>query len=104
MNAVFIGVFKQLSDENKCIVDLRVFFGNWIAGWKLRCNNETRKNDVINGKHGEHNEERIKNNVTNWEDQLFWMTQAAVFVPVVVLVFFGWCLLKCKLTTHTTSC
>ena len=59
---------------------------------------------MINGKQVANTMRReLRINVTNWEDQLFWMTQTAVFAPVVVLVsLVGVC--SSVSSPHTTSC
>ena len=44
----------------------------------MRHDNKSKKNDVINGKQVANTMRReLRINVTNWEDQLFWMTLTA---------------------------
>ena len=70
----------------------------------MRHDNKSKKNDVINGKQVANTMRReLRINVTNWEDQLFWMTQPAAVPSCCCSCFFGWCLLKCKTPTHTQN-
>ena len=43
---------------------------------------------------------KLRINVTNWEDQLFWTTQPAAVPSCYYSCFFSWCLLKCKQPPH----
>ena len=66
----------------------------------MTCNIATEKNDVINGNVVNTMRRELRINVTNWEDQLFWMTQPAAVPSCYYSCFFGWCLLKCKQPPH----